>query len=244
MRSGHIKVRERFVNAGRTVPSLVNLCVQTAIDNVKYLGDVGGTDEELLDRILSHCTMEQLAHIEASTENRDLSPITDKLWKNFYKVHFGAEHTNNVVEKMKRNRVSYRWKSLYEVKMKQREEEEKKSIEKLRERYKKEDARKQSRQIQLCKKVPPSSCKRSFYGGGPGINLSNTKSNIMKKAKLDFVNSREMKNLAAMKKNSVQKRPGACTIKRPGMVSGKGSASSSTVPKPLGWRFRSLVSPN
>lgn len=52
------------------VPSLVDLCVQLAIDNVRYLGDVGETDYHLLDRILSHCTLDQLMHIENSTEVR------------------------------------------------------------------------------------------------------------------------------------------------------------------------------
>lgn len=55
--------------AGR-VPSLVDLCVQIAIDNVRYLGDVGETDFHLLERILPHCTLDQLVHIEHCTEAR------------------------------------------------------------------------------------------------------------------------------------------------------------------------------
>lgn len=53
------------------VPSLVDLCVQTAVDNVRYLGDVGETDIHLLERILSHCSLEQLIHVENSTEVRN-----------------------------------------------------------------------------------------------------------------------------------------------------------------------------
>lgn len=53
------------------VPSLVDLCVQTAIDNVRYLGDVGETDSHLLERILPHCTLEQLIHVENSTQVRN-----------------------------------------------------------------------------------------------------------------------------------------------------------------------------
>lgn len=53
------------------IPSLVDLCVQTAIDNVRYLGDVGETDSHLLERILPHCTLEQLIHVENSTQVRN-----------------------------------------------------------------------------------------------------------------------------------------------------------------------------
>lgn len=54
-------------------PSLVDLCVRTAIDNLRYLGDVGETDAELLGRILPHCTVDQLMHIEKSSKVRFLS---------------------------------------------------------------------------------------------------------------------------------------------------------------------------
>lgn len=53
---------------GKKVPSLLDLCVNKAIDNVKYLGDVGETDSYLLDRILSHCTVDQLRHVENCTK--------------------------------------------------------------------------------------------------------------------------------------------------------------------------------
>lgn len=48
-------------------PSLVDLCVNLAVDNVRYLGDVGETDAHLLERVLCHCTLDQLMHIEKST---------------------------------------------------------------------------------------------------------------------------------------------------------------------------------
>lgn len=53
------------------VPSLVDLCVRTAVDNLRYLGDVGETDTYLLERILPHCSLEQLTHVENSTEVRN-----------------------------------------------------------------------------------------------------------------------------------------------------------------------------
>ncbi|KAA8525021.1 hypothetical protein F0562_011341 [Nyssa sinensis] len=214
------------------VPSLVDLCVQTAVDNVRYLGDVGETDIHLLERILPHCTVEQLMHIENSTEGRDLSPITDKLWKKFYELQFGAKSTNLVTERMQQKKVTFKWKLLFEAKTKDLEEAQQKSFNRIKELYKKEDARKQSRQVRLCTKVPPSSSKRSFYGGGPGSNFSNSKSGLMKKAKLEFLNSREVKNVAAMKKNTLQRNHGVSSMRKPGGFSGSDSASTSRLSNP------------
>lgn len=50
--------------------SLVDLCVQKAIDNVRYLGNVGPVDHHLLERILPHCTLDQLMHVEKASEVR------------------------------------------------------------------------------------------------------------------------------------------------------------------------------
>lgn len=58
----------RDINNMVKPPSLVDLCVRTAIDNIRYLGDVGETDSHLLERILPHCTMDQLLHVENSTK--------------------------------------------------------------------------------------------------------------------------------------------------------------------------------
>lgn len=54
----------------RKVPSLVELCTQTAIANLRYMGDVGETDLHLLKDILPHSNIDQLTHIENSTEVR------------------------------------------------------------------------------------------------------------------------------------------------------------------------------
>ncbi|CAN0897352.1 hypothetical protein LINGRAHAP2_LOCUS19081 [Linum grandiflorum] len=170
-------------------PSLVDLCINVAIENVKYLGDVGETDSDLLGRILCHCTLEQLTHVEKSTVDRDLSPVTDSLWRKFYELKFGERSTNLVLDRMKQKNVSFQWKQLFEAKLKDVAKAEDEAVERLRERYKKEDARKQSRQIQVCSKVPPSSNKRSWGGIAGGYDTGNTKSNIMKKAKIDFLKS-------------------------------------------------------
>ncbi|EEF36498.1 Protein pof4, putative [Ricinus communis] len=171
----------------RKAPSLVDLCVSVAISHVRYLGDVGETDLHLLDQILPHCTMDQLMHVEKSTQGRDLSPITDKLWKTFYEKQFGEREANVAIERMRRYKVSFRWKKLYQAKLNEIAKKEDEAVARLRQSYKKEDDKKQSRQIRLCTKVPPSSKRSSFGSSGPGYNLSNVKSNIMKKSKIDFL---------------------------------------------------------
>ncbi|GKA43950.1 hypothetical protein Tco_0736674 [Tanacetum coccineum] len=56
--------------------------------------------------------LDQLTHIEDSTEERDLSPVvTDKLRKNFYVQQLGAKSTSVVVvDRMKQKRVSFSWR--------------------------------------------------------------------------------------------------------------------------------------
>ncbi|KAB2619741.1 transcription elongation factor B polypeptide 3-like [Pyrus ussuriensis x Pyrus communis] len=211
-------------------PSLVDLCINTAIDNLRRLGDVGETDSHLLKRILPHCTVDQLMHVEKSTKGRDLTPITDNLWKKFYEKEFGITRVNEVIERMKQKKVAFRWSQLYEAKLKEVDMAENLIGDKLKSRYQEANARKQSRQVQICTKVPPSSNKRS-WGNGPGYNVTG-KSNLMKKAKLDFLKSNEVKNLAAMKRNALQKSYSAPPVKRPDAFSGKASASNSKPIKP------------
>ncbi|KAL6538259.1 hypothetical protein OROGR_012247 [Orobanche gracilis] len=218
------------------VPSLVDLCIQMAIDNVRHLGDVGETDYHLLDRILSHCTLDQLMHIENRTEGRDLSPVTDKLWKKFYNLQFGVDSTNIAIERMRKRKVTYKWRQLYEnylqqAKVEEREEATQNSLERIKLRYQEEDARKRSRQLQLCSKVPPSSKKRSPCGGVASSIIYNTKSSLMKKAKLEFINSREMKNIAAMKNKVVPKNQSVSSTGKPHVTFGLASSSSSSKTK-------------
>lgn len=151
IRSELTKMFGRRTTMGHRVPSLVDLCVQVAIDNVRYLGDVGETDFHLLERILPHCTLEQLMHVEKCTEvrkiyvqipttsnfifishimglvdqilkcflyllqGRDLRPVTNELWKKFFERNFGTKSVNVVVERMKKEKVNFSWKQLYEV---------------------------------------------------------------------------------------------------------------------------------
>ncbi|GLJ49557.1 hypothetical protein SUGI_1051110 [Cryptomeria japonica] len=176
-------------------PSLLSLCLQTAIDNIRYLGDVGETDSELLKVILVHCTPEQLRFIEDSTEGRDLSPVTDSLWLNFYERKFGEENANLVKKRMGQKGVCFKWKLLFEAKAEEQEKQQQKTLEKslnrLKQLYAKADQEKQNKQIQICTKVPPTKGKRNYGGFGSSVDLSNVKGRLMKKAKMEFIACRE-----------------------------------------------------
>ncbi|CAA0816127.1 Unknown protein [Striga hermonthica] len=214
--------RGTLVSMMRKPPSLVDLCVRMAIDKVRYLGNVGTVDNHLLDRILSHCTLDQLKHIEDCTEGRDLSPVTDILWKTFYSRDFGVDSANLVDQRLRKSKKTYKWRQLYEAKVQEREEATEQLVDRMKQRYEEENARKRSRQIQLCAKLPPSSKKRSFCGGVIASNIYNTKSGLMKKAKLDFVNSREVKNIAAMKNKVVHQYQSVSPVGKPHVTSGLG----------------------
>ncbi|XP_024157268.1 uncharacterized protein LOC112165089 [Rosa chinensis] len=71
-----------------------------------------------------------------STKDRDLSPVTDTLWKSFYEKEFRIECTNSVSEIMKEWNLKFKWSELYREKSKRVKKDEKK-----------EDDRKLSRQI-------------------------------------------------------------------------------------------------
>jgi len=148
-------------------PSLVDLCIRSAIDNIQYIGDVGETDFGLLKVILAHCTSDQLLFIENSTEGRDLSPITDDLWQNFYARRFGEESADLVRKRMKLKKVSFKWSLLFQAKAKEQEEQQQKSVERslnrLKQLYAQADSEKQSRQIQICSTIPPGGKKKEIY---------------------------------------------------------------------------------
>ncbi|PRQ56537.1 putative RNA polymerase II transcription factor SIII, subunit A [Rosa chinensis] len=120
--------------------------VSTTIDNQRFLVNVNDMDLDLLEQILPHCSKTQLIHIEKSTKGRDLSPVIDKLWKSAYEKEFGIESTNSVSEIMKKWNLTFKWSELYQEKSKR-----------VKKAEKKEDDRKRSRQVRVCKKVPPSS---------------------------------------------------------------------------------------
>lgn len=71
-------MRRKTMMEGK-IPSLVDLCAWTAIDNLRYLGDVGETDIYLLGKILPHCTLDQLMHVEKCSEVR-MARLPSKLF--------------------------------------------------------------------------------------------------------------------------------------------------------------------
>ncbi|XP_020091251.1 transcription elongation factor B polypeptide 3 [Ananas comosus] len=220
----------------KRIPTLVELCTRKAIDNLRYLGDVGELDLYLLKDIVAHCTVDQLAHIENSTKGRDLSPVTDSLWKRFYEQQFGVESTNLAIKRMKQKHVFFKWKQLYEAKTKEREEAQNRVAEKLKQRYAESLAQKQSRQIRICSKIPPSGGKRSFWGGGASSTISNFKSPLMKKAKIECLNSPEAKIHATMRKNALQRNnltfKSAPSPVKPNNLRGMDPSASSKAAKP------------
>lgn len=231
MGSEYVHVPNRNKPSMIRVPSLVDLCVQKAIDNVRYIGNVGETDTHLLERILPHCTVEQLMHIENATTGRDLSSVTNKLWKKLYEAKFGTEAMNKVIENMKRKRQRFPWRQLYQAKLKFQEEAQNKSLERMRQLYKSEDAKRQSRQIQICSKAPPSTRKRSFSGGfGSGSSICNSTSNLMKKAKVEYLNCAEMRNRIAMKKITMQRSHSSSSMKMPALPHKESHAPQHKMP--------------
>lgn len=53
--------------------------------------------------------------IDVLSQGRNLSPVTDKLWKKFFEKQFGTNSTDEVIKRMKEKRVSFRWMQLFEV---------------------------------------------------------------------------------------------------------------------------------
>nr|XP_017245788.1 PREDICTED: uncharacterized protein LOC108217469 [Daucus carota subsp. sativus] len=90
------------------------------------------------------------------------------------------------------------------AKLKNVEEAEQKSIERMRQLYQNEDAR-----------------------WGPGRIVGSSKGSLMKKSRDDFVNSQEVRNLTALRQNAVQKNDRPLCIREPGGFSSNGSSSNS-----------------
>ncbi|XP_047080373.1 uncharacterized protein LOC124691143 [Lolium rigidum] len=174
-------------------PSLLELCVRKAIDNLRHIQSVDGVDTPLLRRILPHCDLEQLTRIESRTAT-DLTPVTDVLWQGFYRRQFGEEHTGRVVDRMQRAGARYKWKDLFKAKTKQQKEVEDRMVEALTSKCRARNAERQSRAIKRFTKVQPrSSCKRSYFGGGSGMSSgSGYKNPLVKKARMEVDNRAKM----------------------------------------------------
>ncbi|CAK9319384.1 unnamed protein product [Citrullus colocynthis] len=166
-----------------TTSFLNNLSINEAIDSLKFLGDVGDADLNLLDRILPHCTIDQLMHIENSSKGRDLTPVTDKLWKNFYEKKFGKNDSDFVIERMKHKKESFEWKQVYEAKMEELEKKAKKIETQYIQNCQKEKAQKESRQIIFCGGSSPINKKQRFEGKLNEFGCNTNETKILKKSK-------------------------------------------------------------
>ncbi|CAM6123417.1 unnamed protein product [Calypogeia fissa] len=197
-------------SGGRKCLSLEELCVRTAIDNLDFIGDVGGLDSQFLKIILPHCTAEQLLNIEEATKDRDLSPITNELWKKCYVRKFGEENVKMVMSKMKAKNKFFKWKALYQAKLREQDELEKQCVKSLTEKYKAAGEQKASRQLQQIDLVPPSSKKRQLGSVGSTARFgqssstsSNSRGRLMKKARQEFAATVDAKRIAAARKKPV-----------------------------------------
>jgi elongin-A len=200
------------------VVSLLEFCVRSAIDNLQYLSDVGETDIQLLKRILPHCNADQLNHIETSTKGRDLSPITDELWRKCYGRRFGEDAVEMVKERMSSRKCKFKWRQLYQAKVREQDEIQRKGVNRLRELYKEQNSQKERKQIQPIDLKPPESkrVKRTGPGGsfrGPPSKAP-AKGRLMQKSRMDFAKSNEAARQASLAKNrsnvnyGINQRPG------------------------------------
>uniref|UniRef100_A0A7I4FGW4 Elongin-A n=2 Tax=Physcomitrium patens TaxID=3218 RepID=A0A7I4FGW4_PHYPA len=199
------------------VVSLLELCVRSAIDNLQYISDVGETDIQLLKRILPHCNAEQLNHIESSTKGRDLSPITDDLWRKCYGRKFGNDAVEMVKERMSDRKCKFKWRQLYQAKCREQDEIQRKGVSRLRELYKEQNSQKERKQIVPIDLKPPESkrIKRTGPGGSSGpSSKAPAKGRLMQKARMEFAKSNAASRQASMAKsrlnlnNGINQRPG------------------------------------
>ena len=186
--------------------------IEKMIDTLTQAGRVGdkrrlevfaACDVSILEKVLPHCNVDQLMYVEkcCKSRGRDLSLVTDQLWKKFYEREFGVSKANVVVQRMREKKVSFKWVILYEAKLKERAEAENKAIDRVKQLYKKENERKQSRQLKVCEAVKPITRKR---GCDEICNIK--KGNLMKKARKEFENCREVKDLAAIYRIALQRK--------------------------------------
>lgn len=135
--------------------SLKEICIHKALDNLDMLGDVGGLDSQFLEIVLPHCTAEQLWNIEEATKERDLSKITDVLWMKCYSRKFGQDSVEAVASAMGKRKKAFKWKILYQRKLKEEEKVAEQCVKSLTAKFKAAVAQKASRKITQIDKAPP-----------------------------------------------------------------------------------------
>ena len=124
------------------------------------------------------------------SKGRDLSPVTDKLWKKFYERKFGVQNANVVTQRMKERKVWHKWVALYEAKLKEVSEKANRAIERVGKLYEKEKESKQSRQVKIITVVSNNN-NRVYTSEAPNL----IRGNLMKKAGKEFLNCLKVKNL-------------------------------------------------
>ncbi|KAH9573678.1 hypothetical protein CY35_01G013100 [Sphagnum magellanicum] len=99
-------------------PSLLELCIRTACENVAHIGDVGSLPTQFVSRILQSCSgADQLRHIEVSSKRSDL--VTDELWRGWFANDFGttcAEYIMHTGERLGPANPTPKWRRLYDEK--------------------------------------------------------------------------------------------------------------------------------
>ncbi|EMS51051.1 Transcription elongation factor B polypeptide 3 [Triticum urartu] len=163
---------------GRKPLSLLDLCIRSAVDNLRTLNSVDIVPDELLKRILPHCTLEQLRHIESCT-HADLTDVTDVLWKRFFQREFGEENMNLAIKRMKENGVRYKWKKLFEARTEKQKQVEARMSAGLKNKYQAANA----------------------GSGSSSLANSSYKSPILKKARMEVDSRAKMQ--AAIQRNTV-----------------------------------------
>ncbi|CAM6045740.1 unnamed protein product [Sphagnum compactum] len=101
-------------------PSLLELCIRTACENVAHIGDVGSLPTQFVSRILQSCSgADQLRHIEVCSKRLDLSRVTDELWRSWFANDFGttcAEYIMHTGERLGPANPTPKWRRLYDEK--------------------------------------------------------------------------------------------------------------------------------
>ncbi len=101
-------------------PSLLELCIRTACENVAHIGDVGSLPTQFVSRILQSCSgADQLRHIEVCSKRLDLGQVSDELWRRWFANDFGttcAEYIIHTGERLGPQNPIPKWRRLYDEK--------------------------------------------------------------------------------------------------------------------------------
>lgn len=142
----------------REVPSLKQQCVNVLIAFRRFIGDVGYVEPESLRSILSHCSLEELKHVEDETmagSERDLKWYTWHIWQKLYLLEFPRPSEIIPLKNPPRDYVAPagvsdlgNWRLMYYRAQKAKEDKLKQIADKLRQSYANEQNGKNSRKVE------------------------------------------------------------------------------------------------